>query len=114
VLSDQHFPPALPSTGRQCVIIITVDVRMSCCMSSLDCWKSFLKWNENIYFQPLNNIHIRYTIYYKDSQCLCATGWYGKSYSCMNPDHNWPSLRKDWAVWVNPLCVGVSTVLILE
>jgi hypothetical protein len=46
-----------------------------------------MKWNEKIYFQPLNNIHIRYTIYYKDSQCLCATGWYGRSCSCMNPDH---------------------------
>jgi hypothetical protein len=63
VLSDQHFPPALPSTGRQCVIIITVSARMPCCMSSLDCWKSYLKWNENIYFQPLNNIRIKYTIY---------------------------------------------------
>jgi hypothetical protein len=26
----------------------------------------------------------------------------------------WPSLRRDWAVWANPLCVGVSTDLILE
>jgi hypothetical protein len=58
--------------------------------------------NEKIYFQPQNSIHDRQINLDKEQQCFRATGWCGKSYSCVDPDH-WLSAimtgRKN-GVWV--------------
>jgi hypothetical protein len=76
-----------------------------------------MKWNEDI------------LSYYKDSQMFVCDWVVRKKQNLFEsgpqaqsnydgPEKQglgiWPSLGRDWAVWVNPLCVGVSTNFLLE